>query len=101
MTTLKRYAELGSTHRNEPCQEYPGTWLVYLNGKEMRAVSSLESAQICSMKEINQAEREGLEDYKISICWSANDEDPRYGEVWFSGFYQHGYYNRFGDYRQT
>lgn len=88
---MKRYAELGHVYRTEPCVEYPGRWIVYVEGEERSTHESLEQAF---------AVAQAL-DIESSICWEASENDPRIGEVWFTGYYCHGKFDAFGRYVPT
>ena len=79
---LKHYKDLGSTFRNDPCIEYPGSWLLYVDGVEQPSYNSLEDAMIAYNKFFHETVS------KITVCWKASDNDPRIGEIWFTGFYQ-------------
>ena len=97
---MKTYAELGHVHRGEPCIEYPGEWLVYSKGEEKGSFTSFADAFDCALdwsKEYDSKEQD--EPIRVSICWKCSDNDPRVGAVWFTGFYQHGKFNQFGDYK--
>ncbi len=108
--SLKAYAELGHVHRTEPCQEYPGQWLLCLPNALKEAVgeyqeshTSQESARLHGEEILNRMEAD-LVEYNprdIGVCWQASDNDPRIGQVWFTGFYQHGHWNHYGQYRTT
>jgi len=91
---MKTYAELGHVHRNEPCQEYPGEWLSYLNGGDEKSFPTFEEARN------DAADRQDAspDNVETSVCWKCSDNDPRQGQVWFTGFYQHGKWNVFGRY---
>lgn len=96
---LKPFAALGTVHRGEPCKEYPGQWLVFSAGKELPPLPSFDEAYSVAYKEcIEYDKHDQQEPIKVSICWKASDDDPRIGEVWFTGFYQHGKFNQFGSY---
>lgn len=103
---LKKYEQLGTVYRTEPCQEYPGTWFVYDKNQEKEKQESgfptFEDAWHHAQKLLTEYDGEER-DYpvKISICWGCSDNDPRVGQVWFTGFYQHGKFNQFGSYVQT
>lgn len=106
---MKKYAELGTVHRTEPCEEYPGSWFLYFpsksgTGKETsEALDSLESA-IRKAEKILQAYEDAKLEYNprdFTICWKCSDDDPRVGQVWFTGFYQHGRFNFYGEYKTT
>lgn len=87
---LPKFDQLGTTHRIDPCSEYPGTYYVYVSGKEQasfRDTPENESARDSALKEArNLAERS--EDETVSVSWSCDDSDPRQGQVWFTGYYQ-------------
>jgi hypothetical protein len=36
---LKKYAELGHVHRTQPCEEYPGRYIIYKKGDEVNGCS--------------------------------------------------------------
>lgn len=94
---LKKFSELGHVHRGEPCQEYPGKWLSYLNGNEEKSFDSFEAAKkdASDRQSAKWAEGEAV----TSVCWICSEDDPRRGEVWFTGFYQHGRFDAFGRYK--
>lgn len=92
---MKRYAELGHVHRTEPCEEYPGEWLSYREGGDERSFPTFQAAYNDALA------RNEIDGAKTSVCWCASNNDPRIGEVWFTGFYQHGYFDLFGRYRQS
>lgn len=100
---LKKFAELGHVHRTEPCQEYPGTWMVYYT-----TPAKDNEFPNATYADAHRKARQLLREYdwedrgfplKLSICWMASENDPRIGEVWFTGFYQHGKFNQFGEYK--
>jgi hypothetical protein len=107
---LKSYAELGTVHRGAPCQEYPGTWLVTVSN-DITSKSN-RGTMLCGSKNeaitagtalVNTLEDE-LVEYNprdIGVCWQASDNDPRVGEVWFTGFYKLGHWNHFGHFREV
>jgi hypothetical protein len=100
---MKTYAELGTVHRNEPCQEYPGTWMVYYKSPDENlevGKASFEEAYTVAAKFLIKYDAD-VRDFplRLSICWKCSDNDPRVGQVWFTGFYQHGKFNLFGDYK--
>lgn len=95
MAILKKFADLDTSHRGEPCQEYPGEWLVYADGKEVACRPTFNDAYSCADAVWNALSDPG----KVSVCWSASADDPRIGEVWFTSFYQHGWIDSFGTYR--
>jgi hypothetical protein len=104
---LMKYAELGTVHRNQPCQEYPGSWLLctpkYLEDKGYSSCSysTQELAQAAGLDLINKLEAAAVEysPYDICLCWGASDNDPRIGQVWFTGFYKLGNWNVYGQFR--
>lgn len=106
---MRKFAELGTVHRCEPCQEYPGEWLVYCPIAVSFQVGELgesshpdfETALGHARKLIDKLENVKAEynPREISICWKCSDNDPRVGKVWFTGFYQHGKFDWFGNYK--
>ena len=108
---LKRYAELRPSERVNPCQEYPGEWLLCVPnsllphvGEEFKeSHTSLEAARLAGHHLLNRLEDNKVEynPRDISVCWNASDNDPRIGMVWFTGFYMHGRWDCFGRYRET
>lgn len=84
---LRKYAELGGAHRCEPCQEYPGEYIIYHNGKEVNKCSGSvgeSEARNFMVRVIGTYD----DPSEYSMCWSASDDDPRVGQVWFTGFYK-------------
>lgn len=79
---MKKYAELGHVYRCEPCVEYPGVWIVYAQN-EQSDHPSLDSA----MKQAMHIH--DILNVSVSVCWAASEDDPRVGQVWFTGFYCH------------
>lgn len=107
MATLKSYAELGTVYRTAPCVEYPGCWLVctpkHLEDMGYGSIGAhtLEEAQAAGSKLLDKLEAD-LVEYNprdISVCWEASDNDPRVGQVWFTGFYKLGHFNHYGHFR--
>lgn len=94
---MKTYAELGHVYRGDPCVEYPGEWLVYTNGGDEKSFPSYEETFKVARKQSDSLEDLNV---KVSICWKCSDNDPRQGQVWFTGFYQHGYFGIYGSYVQ-
>lgn len=105
---LKKFAELGTANRGDPCQEYPGKWLIHYpycleeiigeNGEIEQ--SSLDDAK-CAVKGLIRRLEEKQIEYNprdITISWKCSDNDPRIGQVWFTGFYVHGRFSFFGQY---
>jgi len=90
--SLPKYAELTHVNRGDPCQEYPGRYLSYLNGDDERSFESLEEAR----QDAYQRMPFTAPEMEASVCYSCSDDDPRIGQVWFTGFYQVGKYNRWG-----
>jgi hypothetical protein len=93
---MRTYDELGHVHRNEPCVEYPGKWLVYANGADVDAFDTFAEAYQIAVELQNNEEEHNV---TFSICWKCSDNDPRVGKTWFTGFYQHGKFNQFGAYK--
>jgi hypothetical protein len=93
---MKRYNELTTVDRGNPCVEYPGEWIVYYNDHEdtSRSFDSLEAAYLSAQQFANVTE------FCPSVNWAASPDDPRVGEVWFTGFYRHGKFDQFGRYSQ-
>lgn len=105
--SLPKYSELTSIHRGDPCQEYPGKWLLNLplpyEGKTQYEYPTVGAARIWALRILNSFE-ESKQEYdpsKTSISWECSDNDPRVGQVWFTGYYMHGRYNIFGSYNIT
>lgn len=97
---LPKYANLGVAHRGDPCEEYPGQWLVYASGKEETSHASFGDAFQAAQKAVDEYDsKEQDAPIRVSICWQCSDNDPRIGEVWFTGFYQHGKFNQYGQYK--
>lgn len=102
---LKAFAELGDVYRNAPCQEYPGTWML-CPPQHLEAMGYGSSSTYSSDAEAiaaGNALLDKLEAAKVeydttdlSVCWKASDNDPRVGEVWFTGFYKLGSWSHFG-----
>lgn len=110
---LKKFSELGHVHRTEPCEEYPGIWIVHIpkhisfEGKEFdsyeQTFSSCEDAKFHARTVMYNLEQLRMEfnPVEITVSWKCSDNDPRIGEVWFTPYYMHGRFNAFGDYRET
>lgn len=100
---MRAYAELGTVYRTEPCVEYPGKWLVYFPNRKVEEENSFatfeEAYAFAKTKEGYFPDDHYLSSIHVSICWNCSDNDPRVGQVWFTGFYQHGRFNHFGDYK--
>lgn len=97
---MKAFAELGTVHRTEPCKEYPGSWILYVNGAEKSIHPHFNLAfnagnQACDEYDIG----EKMNPPDITICWKASDNDPRIGQVWFTSFYQFGKFSIFGTFK--
>lgn len=113
---LKKFAELDTTNRGAPCQEYPGAWLIcipdalgsywtrFWMSKERRhsghSHATFEVAKVIGEAFLNYLEEQHVEynPRDITICWKCSDYDQRMGQAWFTGFYQHGRFNLFGSY---
>ena len=91
---LRKFADLGTVYRNEPCREYPGTWLVHIRGEDYEQRFSSFSDAFGHAREVNDTA--GAE---VAVSWNCSDDDPRVGEVWFTGFYTHGRFDSFGNYQ--
>lgn len=116
---LKKFAELDTANRGMPCQEYPGEWLVMIPeslGSHWTRFWFNEHPETLghSHKTFDEAHQKAKEFFsylekqkveydptRISIAWKCSENDPRVGEVWFTGFYTHGRFTLFGDYRST
>lgn len=100
--SLRKFAELGQVHRGEPCQEYPGEWMVYYKSPDEDievSKGSFDEAYQAASKFLIKYDADVREfPLQLSICWKCSDNDPRVGQVWFTGFYQHGKFNQFGSY---
>lgn len=87
------YSDLGVVHRCDPCQEYPGEWLLYLplpyEGKTEHSFASKDEAMKAGSLITDAWEHERLEydPRDVKIAWKCSDNDPRQGQVWFTGFY--------------
>lgn len=92
---LKPYAELESYERHYPCLEYPGKWVIYIDGNDAMEHESFSDALNMS-RELWEAVQG-----KVSIAWICTEGDPRVGQVWFTGFYIHGEFDQFGNYRTS
>ena len=86
---MRNYSQLGHVHRCEPCKEYPGEWLVYCRGEHTGTFASADAA-------IRSAEIQSRDSAHTSVCWASSSDDPRVGEVWFTGFYRLGYFDQYG-----
>jgi hypothetical protein len=105
---LPKFNELTYARRGEPCQEYPGQWLLYTNGNNETPFPTLEEAKAAGDKILNdwddqasEVDPDILTFPRVTICWRCSDDDPRMGKVWFTGFYKHGAFNLFGFYIET
>lgn len=83
---LMKYAELGHVYRGEPCQEYPGTYYLYHNGKELCSFSGEVGETEARMRLGRTSQTDGREG-EFSLAWQCTEGDPRQGEVWFTGYY--------------
>ena len=87
---LKSYKDLGSVYRNDPCEEHPGTWVVFLNGSEVamfRDVPNGPSAHAEAIRFARDIVQATDDADQIAVGWSCDENDPRIGEVWFTGFW--------------
>jgi hypothetical protein len=101
---MRSYSELGHIYRGDPCKEYPGTWIVYQDGTEIGSFrwekdgdDPFTDAKSFALKQWEECL--SAVSPKISVCWCSDDADPRIGQVWFSGFYQWGWLNSYGTWR--
>jgi hypothetical protein len=96
---MKKYADLGTAHRCEPCVEWPGQYLIFINGNapvSEESFPNFEAAYLAAQKEWELSTLEVAP--RVSICWQATDGDPRVGQVWFTSYYQLGWINQFGQF---
>jgi len=84
------YSELTHVNRGAPCAEYPGQWIVYAKGEVVGTFDSKDGAMLCAQTIVDTTSE------KVSVCWACSDDDPRVGQVWFTGYYQLGYFDSFG-----
>lgn len=100
---MRKFSELGHVYRTEPCQEFPGEWLVYYPNRLVQDENSFatfeEAMAFARTQEGFFPTDPYLSPIYVSICWKCSDNDPRQGEVWFTGFYQHGKFDSFGRYK--
>lgn len=97
---LLKYAELGAAKRNEPCEEYPGTWYVFLDGTEVGKFRDAPTDPPGSKGARDLAcefAKKMSEVGTTTVCWDCDDNDPRVGQVWFTGFYQYTKYGWEGE----
>lgn len=85
---MKTLAELGHVHRTEPCREYPGRW--YANEAAFDTLTEAKERA----RRVN-----ALTGRVVTVSWCATPGDPRIGEVWFTPFYLHGFYDSNGVYQ--
>lgn len=99
--SMRKFAELGHVYRTEPCEEYPGDWIVFAEGKVYSegnlTFGAAHEKALRAVEEYDSKEQDFP--INVSICWKCSDNDPRIGKVWFTGFYQHGKFNLFGTYK--
>lgn len=95
---LKPYVKLTHVDRGAPCKEWPGVWLVYVGGQEVYGSREFEIAYHVANDKSNEFDSSIESNDKVSICWCCSEDDPRIGFSWFTGFYQHGKFNQFGQY---
>lgn len=104
---MKTYDKLTTVDRGAPCVEYPGEWLLFLplphEGKTEHSFPTFEEARLAGVRITNKWEDEHLEydPRKVSIGWKCSDNDPRQGQVWFTGFYVGWRMNMFGNWCTT
>lgn len=104
---MKAYKDLGSVHRGEPCLEYPGEWLLFLplphEGKTEHSFPTRQEALDAGVRITDKWESERVEydPRKVSVGWKCSDNDPRQGQVWFTGFYVGWRMNMYGSYKET
>lgn len=90
---LRKFSELGTVHRNQPCQEYPGVWNVNLPASvrisDNTKYATFQEAQDGAKYALDLLDRAGIEfnPREITISWSCSDDDPRVGKTWFTPFY--------------
>lgn len=77
---LKLLKDLKSSERTQPTRDYPGRWLVFGDDKLVGDFPTDEEAYRFATRVCDRHD-------KVSVAWEANDDDPRIGEVWFTGFY--------------
>jgi hypothetical protein len=92
---MKHYSDLGHVFRCEPCIEYPGYWLLFVDGKEAGQYNNFNDCYAATQKSLDIAMQLGV---TVSICWQCSEDDPRVGELWFTGFFQYGKFDQFGRY---
>lgn len=111
MPLLRPYAELGHICRTEPCQEYPGEWLLsipegvkshvgehYTEKHDSRLAAISAGDRLLSWLEYNRVEYNPRD---VGVYWKCSDNDPRVGQVWFTPYYKDGNWTFFGGYKQT
>jgi hypothetical protein len=101
---LPRYDELTSINRASPCQEYPGVYLTYTNGKDEKSFSSLAAAVQDACDRVFAVQRPWDYDpnlWNANVCWKCSNNDPRQIEDWFCDFYAIGHYNIAGEWHHT
>lgn len=91
---LPLLSQLTTATRGNPCQEYPGTWTVYIGGAEVGTFQDLpddvsdKGAELNALslaRRLSDSDPEGRE---VTVSWQCSDQDPRHGQVWFTGYYQ-------------
>lgn len=106
---MKLLSELTHVNRCEPTSDYPGKWIVSYPStdpsapKLEKSFSSFEPALAYACFRLMQYEDDKVEyDSRLfTISWVASDNDPRIGEVYFTGCYTHGRFNIWGEYVRT
>lgn len=96
---LKTFAELGHVYRTNPCVEYPGLWVVYLDGADKGQHLTLAEAQVAARQVWDAAVQDEQSEGEVSIGWLCSPDDPRIGSAWFTGYYTHSWIDTFGRYR--
>jgi hypothetical protein len=84
---LRKYAELGHVYRNSPCVEFPGSYHFYSNGYEVGILPG-EVGEAAALAHLTALlDKPETKSGKLSVSWCCSDNDPRVGQVWFSGYY--------------
>jgi hypothetical protein len=83
---LPKYEDLTTVNRGAPCEQFPGTYYIYVDGAEKDTLSG-EVGEYVAIEQFRQCVQEHVLAHRISLCWEASDNDPRIGQVWFTGFY--------------
>ena len=83
---LRKYEELDTAHRGDPCAEYPGTYYIYHNGNEVDTFTGAFGETFARDK-LRRVMYHNPLGGTFSLAWKASDTDPRIGQVWFTGYY--------------